>query len=211
MTPPSTAPPRKTPRRKAAPKAALSSFKKERLPERHLWWRVARQNWKDPLDPDFARRRGGRWNPPGTFPVLYFNEDFETARLNLQGFVAAMPYVPEDLREDNGPVLVGVRLPARQTVCDAHTDEGLRAARLPKTYPRDADGKIIEHERCQTVGVYVRALDLNGVRARSARMRERMCRELAWFPTSQRHAARRVHTLPFHIWYWNDGAGWQSG
>ena len=31
--------------------------------------------WDDPLDPNYAKGYGGRWNPPDSFPTLYFNED----------------------------------------------------------------------------------------------------------------------------------------
>ena len=73
-------------------------LQREALPEAHVWWRVADPSWSDPLDPAFARRYGGRWNPPGMFPVLYLNEDPATARLNLRAFIAGWPYEPEDLR-----------------------------------------------------------------------------------------------------------------
>jgi RES domain-containing protein len=107
------------------------------------WWRIADASWRDPLDPSFAARRGGRWNPPVSFPTLYLNEDLVTARLNLRTFIAAWPYEPEDLRPDTGPVLVAASHPRAQTVCDAHTPEGLQAAGLPKTYPFDSKGTLV--------------------------------------------------------------------
>ena len=114
-----------------------------RLPGAHVWWRIADPSWSGPLDPDFARRRGGRWNPPDSFRVLYLNEDLVTARLNLRAFIAGWPYEPEDLRDDTGPVLIGCMLPRRQMVCDAHSPSGLQAAGLPATYPLDEDGTPI--------------------------------------------------------------------
>ena len=115
-------------------------FLRETLPDGREWWRIADPAWENPLDPGFAGRRGGRWNPPDSFPVLYLNENMLTARLNLSTFVAHWPYEPEDLRDETGPVLVGCALPHRQIVCDAHTAAGLRAAGLPNTYPLDEDG-----------------------------------------------------------------------
>ncbi|MEM9057168.1 MAG: RES domain-containing protein, partial [Pseudomonadota bacterium] len=112
----------------------------ERLKDRWCWWRIVERDWVDPLDPGFAHRRGGRWNPPDSFPTLYLNEDKVTARLNLRSFIAQWPYEPEDLRADTGPVLVGATLPRRQTVCDAHTPEGLAALALPNSYPLDGAG-----------------------------------------------------------------------
>ena len=176
-------------------------FLHETLPDGHVWWCIADPDWADPLDPGFAQRRGGRWNPPGSFPVLYLNEDLATARLNLRGFIARWPYEPEDLRDDRGPTLVGGVLPRRQIVCDAHSAAGLRAAGLPATYLLDEDGAPVPHRRCQLIGARAKVARLRGVRARSARSRDGACRELAWFPASARSVARRVRTLAFTAWF----------
>ena len=149
----------------------------------------------------FARRRGGRWNPPDSFRVLYLNEDLVTARLNLRAFIAGWPYEPEDLRDDTGPVLIGFTLPRRQMVCDAHSPSGLQAAGLPATYPLDEDGTPIPHARCQRVGARAKAERLRGVRARSAQSRNGTGRELAWFPATGRSIVRRVRTLWFAAWF----------
>lgn len=167
----------------------------------HVWWRIADPHWTDPLDPGFAQRRGGRWNPPGSFPVLYLNEDVATARVNLRSFIARWPYESEDLRDEGGPTLVGCRLPRRQSVCDAHSAAGLRAAGLPDSYPLDADGAPVPHRRCQLIGARAKADSLRGVRARSAQSRNGDYRELAWFPASARSVARRVRTLAYGAWF----------
>ena len=174
----------------------------ERLPDDHSWWRIADPTWADPLDPSFAQRRGGRWNPPGSFPTLYLNEDRVTVRLNLRTFIAGWPYEPEELREDNGPILVECALPSRQCVCDMHTPEGVGAAGLPVTYPLDSSGNAVEHDRCQLIGKRAKDQGLRGVRARSAQSRDGAGRELAWFPASVRSVARRVATLAFPVWFW---------
>lgn len=174
----------------------------ERLPDDHSWWRIADPSWADPLDPRFAQRRGARWNPPESFPTLYLNEDMVTARLNLRAFIAGWPYEPEELRVDAGPVLVECTLPRRQLVGDMHTPEGIRAAGLPATYPLDRDGAVIEHDRCQLIGMRAKAQGLRGVRARSAQSRDGAGREMAWFPASLRSVARRVATLSFALWFW---------
>ena len=116
-----------------------------------------RHSWDNPLDPSFARDRGGRWNPPGSFPALYFNEDLVTARINLRQFIAGWPYEPEDLRDDTGPVLVAAVLPRRQRVADVHTPAGVRAVDLPATYPLDEAGRLVDHRVCQLIGVAARS------------------------------------------------------
>jgi hypothetical protein len=174
----------------------------ELLPDGHRWWRIARAEWRDPLDPTFAQARGARWNPPDSFPVLYLNEDNVTARVNLRQFIVGWPYEPEDLRDDTAPVLVGAVLPRRQRVADVHTPVGVRAVGLPATYPLDGDGRLVPHEVCQPIGVAARERGLRGVRCRSARTPDGAGRELAWFPATARSRAQLVARLAFSSWFW---------
>lgn len=174
---------------------------RERMPDDHVWWRIADPAWRGPLDPCFASRHGGRWNPPGSFPVLYLNQDLSTARENLRAFISRWPYGPEDLRDDTGPTLVGCVLPRRQVVCDAQSDDGLDAAGLPATYPLYDDGGPVPRETCQAIGVRAQTAGLRGVHARSAQTRHGAGRELAWFPASRRSTARGVEAMPFTKWF----------
>ncbi len=176
----------------------------EWLAERRVWWRIADKGWKNPLDARFAQARGGRWNPPGSFASLYLNEDRATARRNLRHFIARWPYEPEDLRANNGPVLVGASLPRGQEVCDAHTAAGIRALGLPKTYPLTAAGERVGHGRCQALGRRIQSSGLRGVRCRSAQCAGHAHRELAWFPATARSRATRVETLGFEDWFWGE-------
>ncbi|MHB8296304.1 MAG: RES family NAD+ phosphorylase [Acidimicrobiales bacterium] len=175
----------------------------EVLPEKHTWLRIADWEWSDPLDPTFARASGGRWNPPGSFPVLYLNEDLVTARLNLRLFIDGWPFEPEDLRHDTGPCLVEARLPRAQRVADVHTPAGVAALRLPASYPLDGDGRLIGHKVCQPIGVELQGLGLRGVRCRSARAPDGAGRELAWFPATRRSRARLVGVAPFEAWFYS--------
>jgi RES domain-containing protein len=59
--------------------------------------RVADPAWADPLDGRFAADRGGRWNPPESFPVVYLCGSIEVARANVYRRLAGQPYGPEDL------------------------------------------------------------------------------------------------------------------
>lgn len=178
------------------------SLRRERLRDGWVWWRITDPAWKDPLDPTFAAKIGGRWNPPESFATLYFNEDKVTARMNLRAFIADWPYEPEDLRSDNGPILVGATLPRAQDVCDIHTPSGVRGAGLPAAYPFDREGKLVSRAKCQPIGSRVKALGLRGVRARSAQAKVGAGRDLAWFPATARSTAARRETLSFDEWYW---------
>jgi hypothetical protein len=178
-------------------------LRREPLPDRWTWWRIADPAWSDPFDPSYAATCGGRWNPPDSFPTLYLNEDPVTARLNLHAFIARWPYEPEDLRAENGPVLVGAILPRAQDVCDIHTRAGVRGAGLPSTYPLDGNGKPVPRSRCQRIGARARKLGLRGVRSRSAQSRDGAGRDLAWFPATRRSRATLAARLSFKQWYWS--------
>jgi hypothetical protein len=174
----------------------------EILPDGHVWFRIAEVGWADPLDPTFAAVHGGRWNPPGSHPTLYLNEDRLTARLNLSGFIAGWPFEPEDLSDATGPVLVHATLPARQRVADVHTRQGVAAVKLPATYPLDENGRLVGHGVCQPIGLAAKRAGLRGVRARSARAPEGGGREVAWFPAGSRSHARALEIQRFDAWYW---------
>lgn len=174
----------------------------EKLKNNWCWWRICEAGWVDPLDPSYAQQRGGRWNPPESYPTLYLNEDQVTARLNLRRFIDGWPYEPEDLRAETGPRLVGATLPRDQRVCDVHSPRGVAAVGLPRTYPRDAKGRAIKHVRCQQIGADVQAAGLRGIRARSAQGTDGAGRELAWFPATANSHAKQVATLNFDEWFW---------
>jgi RES domain len=190
------------PPRVSAPMGRAFRLRTELLRDRHTWLRISDPAWVDPLDPTFAQTHGQRWNPPGSFPVLYLNEDLVTARLNLRLFIAGWPFEPEDLRDGTGPCLVSARLPRDQLVADVHTPPGVTAVGLPQSYPLDTEGQLIGHEVCQPIGVAVRAQRLRGVRYRSARVADGAGREVAWFPATSRSRASLLATTSFEAWFY---------
>jgi len=171
----------------------------ERLRDGHRWLRVADEHWDDPLDPTFAQVHGGRWNPPHSFPVLYLNEDIDTARAQIRHLLAGQPVGPEDL--DPPYVLVTATLPRSQLVADAVTDEGLIELGVPVTYPVE-NGMPVPWKRCRPVGVEVHDAGLRGVHCRSAATSDGSGRELAWFPARPASRARPVgDPVPFREWW----------
>lgn len=166
------------------------------------WYRLADPAWDNPLDPTYARAAGGRWNPPGAFDVLYLNADVATARVNLSLFLEGQPFGPEDLREDTAPILVAVQLPTRQIACDAQSDDGLRAAGLPFSYPMDERGDRVPHAACQPVGERAYGAELDGVYCRCARSPDRSSRELAWFSRGREKNLSSTAGVSFSQWYW---------
>jgi len=171
-----------------------------RLPNAKRWYRVADEKWDNPLDPGFAQRFGGRWNPPSSFPTLYLNEDVDTARAQIRRMLEGSPVRPEDL--DPPYVLVTATLPSRQVVADAVTDVGLETLGLPETYPVDKDGVTISHTICQPIGARIKDQNLRGVHARSAVTPDGTGRELAWFPARTSSRATPIDSpLAFSTWW----------
>jgi hypothetical protein len=163
---------------------------------------VADEAWDDPLDPRPAAGHGGRWNPPGSYPVLYLNEDVATARAQIARLLDGQPADPEDL--DPPFVLIAAVLPRGQRAADAVTDAGLAALGLPGTYPFDERSEPVGHERCQPIGraVHEHRPRIHGIRVRSAATEDDFGRELAWSPAGRRSVARPVGgPQPFEAWW----------
>ncbi|HEX6331127.1 MAG TPA: RES domain-containing protein [Actinomycetota bacterium] len=164
--------------------ARAPAFRHVRRGGRYL--RVADPSWVRPLDPRYARERGGRWNPPGSFPVVYLFSALDVARSFVLGRFEGHPYDAFDLVPETGPDLVETEVPPERFV-DVVTAEGCLAAGLPITYPRDEDGSPIPHERCRPIGE--RAWDRGepGIACRSATARRNDSgEELAWFARGPR-------------------------
>jgi RES domain len=159
--------------------------------------RVADPDWEDPLDGRHAAQRGGRWNPPESFPVVYLCRSAEVARANVYWRLEGQPYGPEDLQPEMGPVLVRATVPEDRYL-NVLTDAGCRDAGLPETYPRDGRRRIISWRRCQPIGLRAWEAGLPGVAARSARA---VGEELAYFG---RRKLRRGAVRSFDQWFWAD-------
>lgn len=162
--------------------------------------RVADPDWDDPLDGDYARMAGGRWNAPGSFPVVYLCRTLAVARANVYRRLAGHPYGPEDLASDRGPVLVTTHVPEGRFV-DVVTTRGCVSAGLPATYPVDATGAIVAHGACQTVGAAAWTAGEPGIACRTAAgAGARVGEELAWFV--RRRRLRRAGSAAFEDWFW---------
>lgn len=59
--------------------------------------RVADTRWRDPLSGRHARREGGRWNPSGSFDVIYLNASRGVARAQVRHKLEPRGIRPEDL------------------------------------------------------------------------------------------------------------------
>ncbi|MGZ8593065.1 MAG: RES domain-containing protein [Actinomycetota bacterium] len=162
--------------------------------------RVADPSWLRPLDGRYARERGGRWNAPGSFAVVYLFGAIDVARSFVLARFDGHPYSAFDLRSESGPDLVETVVPEDRFV-DVVTDEGCRAAGLPTTYPREEDGSPVPHERCRPIGRAAFDGDEPGLACRSATARAQdEGEELAWFARGPR-GLRTRRRRPFGDWF----------
>jgi hypothetical protein len=172
---------------------------------RHLrrggrYLRVADPSWETPLEGRFAQHRGGRWNPPDSFPVVYLCRSIAVARANVYRLVADLPYGPEDLDPATAPVLVDTVVPTDRYV-DAITTRGLVSLGLPATYPLDADGRVVARERCEALGQTAWEAGEPGIACRSAApTAPPRGEELAWF--ERRRTLRSERVSAFERWFW---------
>jgi RES domain len=143
--------------------------------------RVADPDWRRPLDPTFAAVRGGRWNPPDSFPVLYLCATPAVARAVVLGRFAGLPYGLLDLRPDRRPVLIGTDVRSHRAV-DVVTEAGCHAVSLPSTYPYDSRGRKVGWDKTQPIGEAAWEQGERSIACRSAALAKGEAgEELAWF------------------------------
>lgn len=160
--------------------------------------RVADPSWRDPLSGEHARTRGGRWNAPGAFGVVYLNASRSMARALVRSRLQDRGIRPEDILPEAGPMLVSTTVPDDVYV-NAVTDAGLRAVSLPTTYPLDGRGRIIPHGVCQPIGQLAWDAGERGIVCRSAtKGAPARGEELAYFGRAR---LRVNETEPFADWY----------
>jgi RES domain-containing protein len=163
--------------------------------------RLVLPGWTDPLDSAFSEARGGRWNSPGAFPVLYLNRGERMARIQVLDKLAGQPYGPEDLDPGQQHQLVHVDVP-KNDYLDAVTDIGLRAVGLPDSYPKDASGVEVEWPPCQAVGQAAWDDGSPGIACRSAANAASPAdEELALFDRAAGPRAVARDRLAFSDWF----------
>jgi RES domain len=164
--------------------------------------RVANPDWDNPLDGSHARDVGGRWNRPGSYPVVHLNRSLRTARLNCLHKYRDLPYGPEDLDEAEAPVLVATDVtPGRHADCIS--EAGLDGWGLPTSYPQHRDGEPVSCEECRPVGEAAHSAMLDGVACRSAAEGAGPDdHELAYFERDDASALEPAERVAFRDWFW---------
>lgn len=163
--------------------------------------RVADPSWRLPLDGSHAAERGGRWNPPRSFPVVYLCSTVGIARANVLRRFDGLPYSVLDLLLDRRPVLVETDVREHRAV-DVVSGAGCRSVGLPETYPRDAEGSEVGWDRCQPVGLTAWEQGEASIACRSAAGRsDDEGEELAWFVRTREDRLRVGRRRSFEAWF----------
>jgi|SRR3990172_1283073 len=164
-----------------------------------VYFRIAEQDWTDPFDGAYSARQGGRWNPPGSFPVVYLNRDLQTSRANLDRKFVGLPYGPELLKPEEAPILIQTTVQETDYV-DIITDSGCLAVGLPQTYPFDDNNLEIGWDRCQPIGIRAWEGGEAGIACRSAAARDYRGEELAFFVRIGQELLHIERRIPFEEW-----------
>jgi len=168
------------------------------------YYRVADAVWQSPFDGSYSRQRGGRWNPPNTFPVVYLSRDIPTARAFVLHKFRGLPYGPELLRADQAPVLIATDITRKQYV-DVVTEAGCVAVGLPPTYPLNGAGGLVPWTQCQPIGQRAWDAGENGIACRSAALPGGV-EELAYFSRSETPDLAERARWAFDQWFWPAGS-----
>jgi hypothetical protein len=164
--------------------------------------RLAEPSWADPLDTSYSRQRGGRWNAPGSFGVLYLNRNLRVARLQVQHKLRGHPYGVEDLDEAEQHDLISLEVAERDWL-DCVTIPGLEAVGLPATYPRHANGRPVRHADSQPIGGAAFDDGRPGIACRSAVTGALPTdEELAVFDRDADNGVGMTGRQPFAEWFW---------
>ncbi len=124
-------------------------------------YRVVRAGWQEPLDTSYGRARGGRWNAPGSYDVLYTACSRRVARFVALDIFRMAAVTLEDLMPATRPALAEIAW--QGPVVDAMSEHGLEVAGLPLHYPR-----AIGHETTQALARHWHDDGNEGVACRSA-------------------------------------------
>ena len=162
------------------------------------YYRVFKPEWSDPLDTGPSKLRGGRWNSPGQFGVLYLAQTTAVAASIVRARHVGCAIGLFDVRPDRRPHLLQVAIPDSVHL-DVVTPAGVNAVNLPPGYPVG-----VGQHRCQPIGWRAyKTTTLSGIACRSASE----CgpdywvgEELVWFDRSPA-VAESGPRRDFAAWY----------
>ena len=165
-------------------------------------YRIIPHSSQTPLSSSYASDLGGRWNGPGTFPVLYTSASMAAARafVNWQvnfGGIDLADWAPEDQ-----PDLLVLSIEA--AFADVASDSGLKFYGLPTPYPIGYLGSEA-WTSTQPIGAAIYSAGWPGLVTRSATMSDwsgpiHEWAEVAIF-TGQAPTPALVERIDYKDWY----------
>ncbi len=149
-----------------------------------------------PMDTTFSKQRGGRWNPPGRFGLLYLNATIRVAAANARKHFENEMHTLFDLRPPYRPVLYEITVRSSDFV-DCLTESGLYQVGLSPDYPRNTTWM-----RTREVGRRAHNSGEHGIASRSAAELDRdLGEELAIFDDRITQLTKVGKRSPFARWY----------
>src|SRR5438105_1296114 len=120
----------------------------------------------EPLSGALSREHGGRWNPPGSFPVLYTFLSRRVARTWVEARLARGGIALSEVQPEALPDLLVLECHLEQ-LADLATDAGLKEVGLPSTYPIGFETEAA-YPATRPIGMSVYSARAHGVLTRSA-------------------------------------------
>jgi RES domain-containing protein len=146
----------------------------------------------DPLDGRPSMRRGGRWNAPGTFAVVYTSCSLDVAVANLWRRYEGEVAQPWEESEEEQADLYEIQIDQAGLV-DLVSADGIAGVGLPSTYPSG-----VSHATTRPIGRRLHRERRPGIWCRSAALASG--EEVALFTD---FASRgRVARPPRRLWEW---------
>ena len=167
-----------------------------RIVRRGTYYRVCGPDWEDPSDTTYSKISGGRWNPPGSFGILYLNQNLDGARANARRFIASQfgsGVLPEDIQPAFLPDVAAFAIDQREFV-DAVTQKGRAALNLAAAYSSG-----VGYSGCRRVGIAAYAAAEDGIATTSAVAEQ--SEELAIFDRSVDRVLQMERRQHFADWW----------
>lgn len=154
-----------------------------------------------PLASEFSVTQGGRWNPAGSFPVIYTGASEEVVRSYVDWHATFYGVPLADFQPEDLPDLVIMSFSA--TMADVATDSGLVYYGLPVAYPLGYSAG--QHTASQPLGLSIFSAGYCGIVTRSATVPDwggpiHLWAEVAIF-ASQSPQPQLLDRIPFAQWY----------
>lgn len=155
-------------------------------------YRYINHRYNEPMDGRPSMRRGGRWNAPGSFPVVYTSCSIDVAVANLWRRYEGEVAQPWDESEEEQADLYEIQID-QDGLVDIASPAGIAGVGLPSTYPSN-----VPRTTTQPIGRRLHREGRPGVWCRSAALPSGQ--EVALF--TEFASPMTVRIPPKRLWEW---------